>query len=80
MVLKLLPSQVQKVRDLARSSCCNCDGSACLLLEGGQETCVQLLSESGVICKYFKDAVLPGDKKLYAEIIRQNPSIEKEVK
>ena len=71
MVMKLTPSQMRRVHDQARSSFCNCNGGACLLLEGGQGLCVQLLSVSGICCKYFRDAVLPGDRRLYAEIIRQ---------
>ena len=34
--------------------------------------CPQQLSPSRVSCKYFRTAVLPAEKELYAEIIRQN--------
>ena len=73
MVLKIKPPQVGRVNALVKSECCNCDGGNCLLLDGGEPCpCVQLLTVAGICCEYFRDAVLPADKKLYAEIIRQN--------
>lgn len=65
---RLSPPQSRKVNSLVRRECCNCDGSNCLLLDDG-ETCVcpQLISYS-LLCKWFRIAVLPADKELYAEL------------
>lgn len=61
---------------LVRNLCCNCIDGNCLLLDDGEEhQCVQLLSLSGIYCNYFRKVVLPADKKLYAEIIRNNQKV-----
>lgn len=70
MVLKINEAQAEQVAELARSTCCNYDLGCCLRL--GNDTCVQLLSRYGIYCKYFLNAVLPGDRKLYRTIINQN--------
>lgn len=64
MVLKITEAQAEQVAELARSTCCNYDLGCC--------TCVQLLSRYGIYCKYFLNAVLPGDRKLHRAIINQN--------
>ena len=68
---RLTPQQSRKVNALVKKSCCNYDNGNCLLLDDG-ETCVcpQLISYS-LLCKYFRRAVLPTDKALYADIYRQ---------
>ena len=54
---------------LIKSSCCNHWDGNCLLLDDGEEqACPQLISHS-LICKYFRDAVLPVDKLLHAQIM-----------
>lgn len=75
MALKITPKQVRKAASLARSHCCNCIEGCCLLLGG--ETCVQVLAKYGIYCTYFRDAVLPGDKKLYQEIMNKNKEEKK---
>lgn len=71
MILKIKPSQAERVNTLVRNFCYNCINGNCLLLDDGEEhSCVQLLCVSGIYCNYFKRAVLPSDKKLYTEIIR----------
>ncbi|MDD3192475.1 MAG: cysteine-rich VLP domain-containing protein [Oscillospiraceae bacterium] len=73
MILKIKPSQVERVNTLVRNLCCNCIDRNCLLLDDGEEhNCIQLLCVSGIYCNYFRRAVLLADKRLYAEIIRQN--------
>ena len=63
-------SQFRRTKKLIRSLCANHDYRNCLLLDNGFRTCVcpQLISYS-LICKYFRAAVLPADKELYAEIL-----------
>lgn len=71
MVLKITEPQVDRVNALVRRLCCNFDDGSCLLLDDGEaHPCVQLLSVSEIYCRYFKDAVLPADRKLHTEIIK----------
>lgn len=73
MVLRITEPQVDRVNALVRRLCCNFDNGSCLLLDDGEaHPCIQLLSVSGIYCRYFKDAVLPTEKKLYAKIINYN--------
>lgn len=69
MVLRLTPAQAHKVKALVHRRCCNCDDDHCLLLG---ERCVQLSCQEGIYCRYFLNAVLPGEKTLHQEIIKQN--------
>lgn len=73
MVLKITPKQRVKINALVRRTCCNCRKGICLLPDDGEEAkCVQLISRYGIYCNYFLKAVLPAEKELYAEILRQN--------
>ena len=73
MVLKITPKQRVKINALVRRSCCNCGKGNCLLLDDKKKTkCVQLISRYGIYCNYFLKAVLPDEKELYTEILRQN--------
>lgn len=74
MIWKLTPKQSAAVHRLVRRLCANCDADGCcLLLDDGEETkCVQLISRYGVYCNYFLNVVLPAEKELYADILRQN--------
>ncbi len=69
MKWKTTPRQSQRLRTLVRQRCANCIQDRCLLLD---EKCPQLRSISGIYCRYLRDVVLPGDKKLLAEIRKQN--------
>lgn len=73
MILKIKPKQVDKVHTLVRELCANCIDGNCLLLDDGEEyKCVQLLCISGIYCNFFKEAVLPAEKELYEQILKQN--------
>ena len=73
MLLKITPKQRVKINALVRRSCCNYFKGNCLLLDDGEEAkCVQLISRYGIYCNYFLKAVLPTEKELYTEILRQN--------
>ena len=64
--------QYRKARKLTHECCNYCDGN-CLLLDDGEECkCVQLISQYGIYCNYFRKAVLPTEKELYEEILQQN--------
>ena len=73
-MLKITPKQVERVHRLVREQCANCDkyGNCILLADGEAHRCVQLISIYGIYCKYFKEAVLPGNQELNAQIKKQN--------
>lgn len=67
-VIRLNPAQRRKVNLLIKQLCANCDGGECILLDDGEAvTCPQLLTAS-LCCTYFKAAVLPADRPLFAEL------------
>ena len=67
-IKRLTPPQSRKVNTLVRRTCCNCDNGNCILLDDGDYcVCPQLISYS-LLCKWFRIAVLPADKELYAEL------------
>ena len=69
-IKRLTPPQSRRVNSLVRRECCNYDCGNCILLDDG-ETCVcpQTISYS-LLCRWFKAAVLPLDKELYAELFK----------
>lgn len=65
---RLTPQQSRKANALIKKTCCNCMGGNCILLDDGDEcVCPQLISYS-LLCRWFQNAVLPADKRLYAEL------------
>lgn len=63
--LKLYPQLFSEVADLIKTRCCNCYEENCLLLDDGEaHVCPQLTTPSHIICRYFLESVLPGDKTL----------------
>ena len=69
-IIRLSPQQSRRVNSLVKRECCNCDGGNCLLLDdGGTCICPQLISYS-LLCKWFRNAVLPADKELYVAIYK----------
>ncbi|MDD4492945.1 MAG: cysteine-rich VLP domain-containing protein [Eubacteriales bacterium] len=73
MSLKITQGQHRRITKLIKRQCCNYDDAYCIALDDGEPChCIQEISECGIYCNYFKKAVLPADKKLYAEIIRNN--------
>ena len=70
-IKRLTPAQRARCNQLIRRLCANYDGGNCLPLDDGEGcVCVQTISYS-LLCKYFRRAVLPTDKALYADIYRQ---------
>lgn len=68
--LKLNSQSFDKVVSLIKAQCSNCCDDNCLLLDDGEShICPQLITPSHIICRYFLEAVLPGDKKLLKQII-----------
>ncbi len=67
-IKRLTPQQSRTVNALIKKTCCNCMDGNCILLDDGDEcVCPQLISYS-LLCKWFRNAVLPADKELYAEL------------
>lgn len=59
----------RKVNMLVKKQCCNYDNGNCILLDNGDMCpCPQIISLS-LNCKWFRTAVLPNDKELYAKLI-----------
>ena len=66
-IKRLTPAQRARCNRLIRRLCANYDGGNCMPLDDGEGcVCVQMISYS-LLCKYFRRAVLPADKALYAE-------------
>ena len=64
--IKLPPSQRRRCNRLIKRLCANYDDGNCLLLDDGEPcVCPQTISYS-LLCRYFRNAVLPADKELYA--------------
>ena len=71
MIVPIKPDQVEQVNVLVLSACTNCQNGCCLLLDDGDShPCVQLLSISGICCRYLLTAVLPTDEMLYQSVIQ----------
>ena len=69
MVIKITPKQSKRINALIKKLCFNYVDGSCLLLDNGEEhSCVQCISRYGIYCNYFKNAVLPADRELFAEI------------
>ena len=63
-VIRMTEAQARRVYKLARERCCNCYSGFCVLLD---TPCPQCITRS-LICKWFKQAVLPADVPLYVEL------------
>ena len=69
--IELTPSQRTRCNRLIKRLCANYDDGNCLLLDDGEAcVCPQTISYS-LLCKYFRNAVLPAEKELYADIFKQ---------
>ena len=68
-MIRLNEAQYRKVKKLTRRLCANNDGGCCLLLDDGDPcVCVQAISFS-LLCRYFREAVLPADRELHLAFI-----------
>ena len=65
---RMTEGQLRRARKLIRRLCANYDEGNCLALDEGEGcVCVQSISYS-LLCRYFKEAVLPADAELCAAI------------
>ena len=71
MFIPITPTQSKRINTLIKKLCCNYADGNCLLPDNGEEhACVQCISRYGIYCNYFKNAFLPADNALHAEIMR----------
>ncbi len=69
MLPRLTPKQRQRANALIKRLCANYDNGNCLALDDGEPcVCVQSISYS-LLCKYFRNAVLPAEPLLEAAIL-----------
>ena len=65
---RMTEGQLRRARKLIRRLCANYDEGNCMALDEGEGcVCVQSISYS-LLCRYFKEAVLPADAELCAAI------------
>lgn len=67
----MTPKQLARAKRLIRAECCNYDAehNECFALDEGDGcVCVQSISYS-LLCRWFRDCVLPLDEKLMLEIM-----------
>ena len=70
-MIRLNDAQHRRVKKLTRCHCANNVRGCCLLLDDGEPcVCPQTISYS-LLCWYFRNAVLPAEKELYADIFKQ---------
>ena len=66
--------QLRRAKRLIRAECCNFDAehNECFALDEGDGcVCVQSISYS-LLCKWFREMVLPLDPMLEAEVLKKN--------
>src|SRR5699024_214474 len=69
-MIRLDEKQYRAVKTMTRAACANNDCGNCLLLDDGETcVCVQSISYS-LLCRYFREAVLPADRQLCEQITR----------
>ena len=67
-MIRLNDAQHRRVKKLIRCHCANNMRGCCLLLDDGEPcVCVQAISYS-LLCRYFREAVLPADRELCADL------------
>ena len=67
-MIRLDEKQYRAVKKMTRAACANNDCGNCLLLDDGETcVCVQSISYS-LLCRYFREAVLPADRQLCEQI------------
>ena len=73
MLPQMTGRQRYRANALIKKLCANYDDGNCLLLDEGEGcVCVQSISYS-LLCRYFRNAVLPADPALEVEILGTHP-------
>ena len=72
MLPELTPEQRRRCNALIKRLCANYDGGNCIALDDGDGcVCVQSISYH-IYCKYFRNAVLPAEPMLEADIFKSD--------
>lgn len=67
--IRMNENQFNQAKKLIRKNCCNFSQGNCLNLDNGESCgCAQMLTRT-VVCKWFREAVLPMDEKLHSELV-----------
>lgn len=70
----------KKVNALIKNECCNYDAGNCVVLDDGEYHACPQRMEKKLICKWFKEAVLPLGPVLEAAVLRkEDPSTRCEI-
>ena len=73
-IARMNEKQLKEARKLIKKRCCNFDQGNCIALDWSFcNICPQYNSYS-VLCKWFRDAVLPNNKELERAIYANQPS------
>lgn len=68
-MIRLNEAQFRKVKKLTRKLCANNDNGCCLLLDDGEKVICPQSHSYSLLCRYFREAVLPADRELMADIM-----------
>ena len=72
-IVRMNDKQLKEARNLIKQRCCNYDHGSCIVLDWSFcNVCAQYNSYS-VLCKWFRNAVLPNNKELEQEIYHSSP-------
>ena len=69
-MIRLDEKQYRAVKKMTRAACANNDCGNCLLLDDGGSCFFRCGVWSVLLCRYFREAVLPADRQLCEQITR----------
>lgn len=76
-IARMNDNQLKEARKLIKQRCCNYDQGSCLVLDWPFcNVCAQYNSYS-MLCKWFRDAVLPNNKELEYEIYHSASTVHR---
>lgn len=67
-MIKVTDKQLKEMKKNIKSGCCNYDNGQCIVLDC---ECPQMITTS-LCCKWYREAVLPDNKLLYADIYKSD--------
>ena len=73
-MIRLYAQDAKDVKSLVRKLCCNYYEGNCLLLDDGEQHECPQCSAGAVVCKWFRDAVLPQNTDLSIRLTRPDKS------
>lgn len=73
-IARMNEKQLKEARKLIKKRCCNYDQGSCIALDWSFCNICPQYNSYAVLCKWFRDAVLPNNKELEREIYANQPS------